>query len=122
MPPQQPSQKPRDALMVIQSEIQTLDSKINLLQQQVKTMEKNQEIIGMTLIALNEKIEKVSKDVSFGGSGKRESIDSTKFATKQEIEEIKALLNTFNPLEYATIDQVKELLEETAKKTEKKKF
>src|SRR3989338_8625982 len=122
MPPQQPSQKPRDALMVIQSEIQTLDSKINLLQQQVKTMEKNQEIIGRTLIALNEKIEKVSKDVSFGRSGKRESIDSTKFATKQEIEEIKALLNTFNPLEYATIDQDKELLEETAKKTEKKKF
>ena len=122
MPPDRPG-KPRDALGLLQSEVQTLDSKLNLLTQQVKTMEKNQDIVGRTMIALNEKIEKSAREASSGGAGGAGgSMDESKFATKQELRELKALLDSINPLEYATIDQVKELLEETAKKSERKRF
>ena len=37
MPPERPG-KPRDAMGMLQSEIQTLDSKINLLTQQINTL------------------------------------------------------------------------------------
>ena len=35
-----------------------------------------------------------------------------RFATKQELRELRYILDTINPLEYATINQVRELLEE----------
>ena len=119
MPPERPV-KAKDSMEVFRAELQTLDSKINLLVQQIKTIEKNQEIIGRTMITLNEKIEKVSRSAVTGG-GKAE-IDESKFVTKQEFKELKSVLESINPLEYATIDQVKELLDETLKKIDSKRI
>ncbi|MEM4254921.1 MAG: hypothetical protein QXR53_01160 [Candidatus Norongarragalinales archaeon] len=116
MPPQRPA-KPQDVLEAFNSELQTLDSKINLIAQKLKTMEKNEEIMGRTLITLNEKVEKVARE---GGGGRGAQIDESKFATRQELRELKALLEEINPLEFATIDQVKELLEDYFKKYGKK--
>lgn len=112
MPAQRPP-KPQDVLESLNSELQTLDSKINLIAQKIKTMEKNDEIMGRTLITLNEKVEKTARE---GGGGARTEIDDSKFATKQELRELKALLEEINPLEFATIDQVKELLNDYFKK------
>ncbi|HIH19998.1 TPA: hypothetical protein HA244_01900 [Candidatus Micrarchaeota archaeon] len=120
MPPERPV-KAKDSMEVFRAELQTLDSKINLLGQQIKTVEKNQEIIGRTMITLNEKIEKVSRG-SVQGSGGKTEIDESKFVTKQEFKELKAILESINPLEYATIDQVKELLDEIVKKTDSKRM
>ncbi len=116
MPPQRPS-KPQDVIDTLNSELQTLDSKINLIAQRIKTIEKNEEIMGRTLITLNEKVEKNARE---GGGGRTSQIDESKFATKQEMRELKALLDAINPLEFATIDQVKELLEDYFKKYAKK--
>lgn len=120
MPSERPS-KPKDSIELFRAELQTLDSKINLLAQQIKTGEKNQEILGRTMITLNEKIEKVSREGSAGGNAKG-AIDESKFVTKQEFRELKSLLESINPLEFATIDQVRELLEETTKKMDSKRI
>lgn len=117
--PQRPG-RPQDTLENLNSELQTLDSKLNLIAQKIKTMEKNEEIMGRTLITLNEKLEKTARE---GGAGPAKSsvVDESKFATKQELRELKALLDTINPLEFATIDQVKELLDDYFKKYQAKK-
>lgn len=117
MPQQRP--QPKDAMESFSAELQTLDSKLNLIAQKIKTMEKNEEIMGRTLITLNEKVEKAARE---GGSGtSRSDIDESKFVTRKEIEELKAMLDEINPLEFATIDQVKELLDDYAKKMQKGK-
>ncbi|MFH1056996.1 MAG: hypothetical protein V1717_04350 [Candidatus Micrarchaeota archaeon] len=117
MPPQR--SQARDSFESTRSELQTLDSKINLIAQKIKTMEKNEEILGRTLITMNDKIDKVAREAPQGGGGK--SVDETKLATKQEVRELKALLDAINPLEFATIDQVKELLDDALRKAERKK-
>ena len=110
----------KESLESLASEIQSIDSKINLIAQKIKNMEKNEEILGRTLITLNEKVDKVAKEFMGGGKNeKNEKADEAKFATKQEVKEIKALLNQINPLQFATIDEVKELLEDTVKKMKK---
>ena len=78
-------------------------------------MEKNEEILGRTLITLNDKLDKVSKE-GFTTSSKGEKVDEAKYATKQEVRELKALLDAINPLEFATVDQVKELMDDALKK------
>lgn len=118
MPVQRPA-KPQDAIETLNSELQTLDSKLNLIAQKLKTMEKNEEIMGRTLITLNEKLEKTSREG--GASAKASGVDESKFATKQEVRELRALLENINPLEFATIDQVKELLDDYLKKYQAKK-
>ena len=119
MPTQRPM-RPQDSIEALNSELQTLDSKINLMAQKLKNMEKNEEIMGRTLITLNEKLEKTTREGSAGASASRTQADEGKFATKQEIKELRALLDTINPLEFATIDQVKELLDDYLKKYGKK--
>ncbi|OIO26162.1 hypothetical protein AUJ14_02550 [Candidatus Micrarchaeota archaeon CG1_02_55_22] len=105
-------------LVTIVSDLHTLDSKINLLAQKMRTIEKNEEVLGRTLIALNNRIKKIEE----GGSTTRPSASSSgstdgkaldlKYATKQELSEIRYVLDSINPLEYATVSQVRDLINE----------
>jgi archaellum component FlaC len=110
-----PAPKGRETAEGIISQMQTLESKLNLIAQRIKTMEKNEEILGRTLITLNDKLDKVSRE-GFATTGKGEKVDEVKYATKQEVRELKALLDAINPLEFATVDQVKELMDDALKK------
>jgi hypothetical protein len=103
------------------ADIRTIDSKINLIAQKIRTMEKNEEIVGRTMIALNDRLERLEKRVEEGGSsGGKADIAALeeKFALKGELRELKYIIDTINPLEFATLDQVRELLEEKLKKKE----
>ncbi len=102
------------------ADLRSLDSKLGLIAQKLRTMEKNEEVIGRTMIALNGRLKKLEEQAASGGfstasAGRQasaaEDLDK-KFATKQEIRELRYILDTINPLEYATISQVRELLEE----------
>lgn len=116
-----------------QADLRTLDSKISLIAQKLLTMERNQEVIGRTLVALNDKIRKVEEKTAGGAASAAHAgveaaqsgdIDSIKqqlkvmedklatAVTKEELMEVKYVVDTINPLEYATIDQVKDLLDE----------
>ena len=97
----------------IVSGMRTLDSKITLLDEKIKTIEKNEEVLGRTLVALNNRLKKIEE----GGSSSRSSPFNAgdlekKFATKQEVREMRYVIDSINPLEYATISQVRELLNE----------
>lgn len=121
------SEKPGD---VIRAEMQTLDSKISLIGQKISTIEKNEEVLGRTLVTLNERVRKLEQagGPSAIGSpgeevetlGKRVEALQKAMVTKQEIKELKYALETMNPLEYATLAQVRELLREEAKRRESK--
>ncbi len=134
--------RPGDA---IRMELKSMDSKINLLAQKIKTIEKNEEILGRTLVTLNAKLKKLDETVDANAAGsskssgltqtdvdklKTEIIDAlnTKYALKRELQEVKYTVDLINPLEYATTSQVGELIDDkiaaymkaNAKKEEKK--
>lgn len=111
--------KPGD-LSTIVSDLHTLDSKINLLAQKMRTIEKNEEVLGRTLITLNNRLKKIEEgggpsaaSRSPSGSSSLSSADSDKkYATKQELSELRYILDSINPLEYAKLSQVRDLIDE----------
>lgn len=135
--------RPGDA---IRMELKSMDSKINLLAQKIKTIEKNEEILGRTLVTLNTKLKKLEEVVDANetnASGKSSGLSqtdvdklkteimdalNTKYALKRELQEVKYTVDLINPLEYATTSQVGELIDDkivaymkaNAKKEEKK--
>lgn len=107
----------------IKSDIYSLDAKINLITQKIKTIEKNEEIIGRTMVTYNERLKEVEQKGA--GSNQREDAAQTEdieglrteiHELKKTVMELKYVLDSINPLDYATIDQVKELLDERIKK------
>jgi len=119
----------KEGIDAIKNDIKTLDAKLGLVAERIRMIEKNQEVIGRTLVALNEKMRKIGEGGGGGGKGVgSETLDEIKkivdkleknAATKAELNELRYILDTINPLEYASIDQVKELVDETAEKLRK---
>ncbi|MEK6954013.1 MAG: hypothetical protein AABX01_03330 [Candidatus Micrarchaeota archaeon] len=121
MAPPQPQAKVFDS---VRQDIHTLDSKISLIAQKLRTIEQNEEIIGRTIVAHNEKIKELDEMATGGGGGEREiAVGSANTADisalkkdiedlRKDVSEMRYVLNSINPLEYATLDQVKDLLKE----------
>ncbi|MBI4361028.1 hypothetical protein HY572_04630 [Candidatus Micrarchaeota archaeon] len=113
--------KPANQLEDVHTQLKTIDSKINLLAGKLKTLEKNQEITGRTLLSLRDQVHEGgggAKDEA-GASASSGDLDELKTQVAemaQKVEEMKYVLDSINPLNYATIDQVKELLDEKLKK------
>lgn len=111
-----------------------MDSKINLLAEKIKSIDRNEEVIGRTLVAMNDRVKKleaggVAGAAGAGGGGAapaevkelREQVEklAKSAVTREEFQQLRYVIETINPLEYATIDQVRELVRELlAKKTE----
>ncbi len=121
--------KPSGPAEDIRNQLRTMDSKINLLAERLKTMESNQEIAGRTLLALKDQVKRPSaSDRPFETSAKAPAVDLGPLESdakklkndvkelKTVVEELKYVLDQINPLNYATIDQVKDLLDERVKK------
>jgi len=134
----EPAQMMLDNIM---GEIHALNSKIQVIAQRMKIMERNEEIIGKTLISHNKMLKAIEDELNTlktGGlaigpneeGGKNEGVlqeigDMVKIAKKQmdvnrkeidliktELSEIKYVLDAINPVAYATIDQVADLVDE----------
>jgi len=123
----------------IHEDIRALNSSILLITQKIKYLVRNEKILGRNLIVLNKKIKLIEeKTVSpvqqgqFSGSSSQEveqlkqrialleaQIDDLRFrnATKEELRELKYVIDSINPLEFATLSQVKEII---SKKPEEK--
>ena len=116
-------QKVKD-VAALQADLRSAETKIDLIVQKINTVEKNEEVIGRTIVAHNEKLKRIEEKGGGGGdsSALKDELEdalSKRFATKQEVQELKYVLDTVNPLSFATIDQVKELLEEMKKELNK---
>lgn len=113
--------KPSNALEDVRNQLKTIDSKINLLAGKLKTLEKNQEITGRTLLSLRDRVHEGSGPAkneagASASSGDLDEVKTQLAEVAQKVEEMKYVLDSINPLNYATIDQVKELLDEKLKK------
>lgn len=103
----------------LKSDLRALDAKINLVVQKIKTIEKNEEIIGRTLVAYSERLKgtesaggKQSARLDGSQSADIEGLKKSVDEIRQQVKELKYVLDTINPLEYATINQVKELIDD----------
>ncbi len=121
MPPvdnRTPQQKVFESM---RQDIHTLDSKISLIAQKLRQIEQNEEVIGRTIVAHNEKLKEYdekgaeSGEAKVAGGADLQRVDDLKKQVddlRKEVSEMRYVLNSINPLEFATLDQVKELVKE----------
>lgn len=133
MEPTNPAQKRFDDIKV---ELHTLDSKISLIAQKIRMIEKNEEVIGRTIVLHNEKLRTIegaqaSSQGSEGAAqqavnaGSQADIAELKRqvasmreqgATKKEVAELNYTLNSINPLEFITVGQARQIIQDEVEK------
>ena len=122
----------------IGSDIRALNSSILLMTQKIKYIVRNEKILGRNLIVLNKKIktleEKVVSPQAQGANGvnseevnelkqKVELLEAqiedlqSRLASKEELKELKYIIDSINPLEFTTLNQVNDLIEKKAIKS-----
>ena len=129
---------PRTTNGGIGADIRALNSSILLMTQKIKYIVRNEKILGRNLIVLNKKIKAFDEKIALNPQGKGEEVDSeqvsalkqqvalleaqvedlgSRLASKEEVKELKYVIDSINPLEFATLDQVKNMI---AKSKDKK--
>jgi len=115
-------------------DIKALHSSILVLSQKIKYLVHNEKILGRNILILNKKIaakkggagtsdvsnEQINKilEKQKDLENKLRSIESVletfskRFAKKEELKEMKYIIDNINPLEYTTVDQVKKIVKE----------
>jgi seryl-tRNA synthetase len=114
--------KPAKDADALRADVRTLDSKVSLIVQKLSTIEKNEEVLGRTLVALNSRVRALEEDgpeagargsqAASGNAAEAASLRKDVDGLKKEVQEMRYVLNSINPLEFVTADQVKELLKE----------
>ncbi|MCD6434416.1 MAG: hypothetical protein J7L14_02290 [Candidatus Diapherotrites archaeon] len=136
--PKQKKQNPKTILLSdIVGDIKSLHSSVLVLSQKINFLVKNEKILGKNLVVLNKKINSIRQDldsvqqlVSSASTPKiqemekrlsaiESELESLKFelndlkenaASASELKEIKHIVEAINPLEFVTLDQLKEIL------------
>ncbi|MEM0475635.1 MAG: hypothetical protein QW343_02470 [Candidatus Norongarragalinales archaeon] len=97
--------------------MRSVESKIDLIVQKIKNMEKNEEVIGRTLVAQNERIKKLEAQLAVGVGGGASAAEIAELkkaveaaAKQQDLLELKNVIDQINPLEFARIDQMQEFI------------
>ena len=138
-----PHSKVPAAYARLNSDIRSLNSGLLIISQKIKYLVRNEKILGRNLIVLNKKIKSLEEKPSAGAAGmgsedmqiivQRIEENSRKIAeldakiselkegsvSQEKFNELKYVIDSINPLEFATIQQVKDMLAETQKKAKK---
>lgn len=126
----------------IRDDIRALNSSILLITQKMKYLVRNEKILGRNLIVLNKKIKSLSdRIVENQGQGQQGAVSSdelnalgekisalemaledfrSRAATKEEVKELKFVIDSINPLEFATLSQVRDLIDKRMEELKKK--
>ncbi len=135
------------ALVRIFDDIRSLNSSILIISQKIKYIVRNEKILGRNLVVLNKKLQAMEDRIAEGRIGGQgilssgqvdellEKIEETNkrlasveaelsdirasMASKEQLQEMKYVIDSINPLEYVTVDQAKEMMGE--KKGKKKR-
>ena len=128
--PQNQQQSPQGGGGVM-SDIRALNSSILLMSQKMKYLVRNEKILGRNLIVLNKKIKTLEERMVSPQGQEQGSVSSTEVmqlqqrvalleaqlddmrsraATKEELKELKYVIDSINPLEFATLGQVSDLI------------
>lgn len=122
-------------LVQLREDVKAMNSAISILSQKMRHLTRNEKILGRNLIVLNKKIKKLSDSKESTGipeavvkefdALKKEVLDSNKkidelnviisnlsrkFVTSEELKELRYIIDSINPMELATVDQVKEIV------------
>ena len=144
------SQVPQKAMGVvtgIREDIRSLSSSVLVITQKMKYLVRNEKILGRNLIVLNKKIAGLEEKLSSGffSSGTGTGGDSAGLAARldeankkileleaqlsqlksfsasqEQLQELKYVIDSINPLEFATLGQVRDMIDEKIEKTKKK--
>ena len=118
----------------VRTDIRALNSSILLITQKIKYVVRNEKILGRNLIVLNKKLKRLEekvvspKEVAGSGASGAEVIDlqkkvemleaqlsdlQSKMVNKEDLGELKFIIDSINPLEFVTIKQVKDIIEKS---------
>lgn len=124
----------------IREDIRALNSSILLITQKIKYIVRNEKILGRNLVVLNKKIKSLEEKIANLPQGAISSVDGTvsndvsemkkqlallsaqvddmrsMTATKEELRELKYVIDSINPLEFATLGQVRDLIDKRIKR------
>ncbi|HLD58363.1 MAG TPA: hypothetical protein VI977_01830 [archaeon] len=142
-------QKGPNLVASIREDIRSLGSSILIITQKMKYLVRNEKILGRNLIVLNKKIRTLEERISSGEFGAGASLgggdvsqllekleeNNRKIAeleaqisqlkegtaSQEQLQELKYVIDSINPLEFATIAQVKDIIESKLGKEERKK-
>ncbi|MFA4946826.1 MAG: hypothetical protein WC607_04815 [Candidatus Micrarchaeia archaeon] len=113
------AERKADELESVKNDVRSLSSKVDLIIQKIGNIEKNEQVLGRTVVALNDKTKKLGEAAPAqqqgGGAPDLGALDK-RYALKADLQEIKYTLDMVNPLQFATVDQVKELIADAKKK------
>jgi len=131
------SSSPRSSGGGIGADIRALNSSILLMTQKIKYIVRNEKILGRNLIVLNKKIKTLDEKITLNSQGSASEVNSDevnslkqqvsmlqaqvedlsgRLATKEEIKELKYVIDSINPLEFTTLNQVKEMINKSKDK------
>jgi vacuolar-type H+-ATPase subunit I/STV1 len=119
----------------IGDDIRALNSSIMLISQKLKFISRNEKILGRNLMVLNKKIKDLEgKIISNSNSNNQDGASleefkkldqknqllsaqiedlESKLVTKEELKELKYIIDSINPLEFTTISQVKDIIKKS---------
>jgi hypothetical protein len=118
----------------VREDIRALNSSILLMTQKIKYIVRNEKILGRNLIVLNKKLKQIEekaaapKEASEGGASSAELVElkkkvdlmeaqlddfSQRMVTKEDLAELKYIIDSINPLEFTTLSQVKDMIEKS---------
>ena len=128
----------------IREDIRALNSSILLITQKMKYLVRNEKILGRNLIVLNKKIKALEEKVVSGNSEQTQSSASiaeieklsnrieslenenadlrSRMASKEDFKEIKFVVDSINPLEFASLSQVRELIDKRVDELKKREI
>jgi len=119
------------AVRSVLAELHALSSKMQIVAQRMKIIEKNERIIGKTLISHNKTLKELERQMGTGAGGRSaetSTASSEKVAqleldiaqVKEEIKEIKYVIDTINPVSFVTSDEVSDLIDDKLRKAKTK--
>ncbi len=128
-------------LMQLREDVKAMNSAISILSQKMRHLTRNEKILGRNLIVLNKKLKELSE-----GEGEQELPSSVeknfeefrkksqeidkkiedlnivlsnlnrKFVSSEELKELRYIIDSINPMELATVSQVKEIVKKELEK------
>ncbi|MDD5163861.1 MAG: hypothetical protein PHD95_06695 [Candidatus ainarchaeum sp.] len=141
-------QKAIGVITAIREDIRSLSSSILIITQKMKYLVRNEKILGRNLIVLNKKISGLEDKLSSGqfssgtglGSGDAEAVVARleemnkkileleaqfsqlrgSAASQEQLQELKYIIDSINPLEFTTLSQVRDMIDERLEKAKKK--
>lgn len=144
-PPQRPSasmqQQGMPSVGGVREDIRALNSSILLVTQKMKFLARNEKILGRNLVVLNKKIKNLEDKFSLAPKEDSSSSDvsskevsdlkqkivlleaqledlRSRTATTESLKELKYVIDSINPLEFATLSQVRDLIDKRLKSKE----